>query len=49
MEHERAMTKMRSHLACAGQELHSAQRFLVLRRGGRGQERPCSGKDHRQC
>ena len=28
MEHERAMTQMRSHLARAGQELHSAQRFL---------------------
>ena len=28
MEHERAMTQTRSHLARAGQELHSAQRFL---------------------
>ena len=28
MEHERAMTQMRSHVARAGQELQSAQRFL---------------------
>jgi hypothetical protein len=28
MEHERAITQIRSHLARAGQELQSAQRFL---------------------
>jgi hypothetical protein len=33
MEHERAITQMRSHLARAGQELHSAQRFLDVAAG----------------
>jgi hypothetical protein len=33
MEPERAMTQMRSHLARAGQELHSAQRFLEVAGG----------------
>ena len=35
MEHERAMTQMRSHLARAGQELQSAQRFLDVAAGGK--------------
>jgi hypothetical protein len=33
MEHERAITQMRSHLARAGQELQSAQRFLDVAAG----------------
>ncbi len=35
LEHERAMTQMRSHLARAGQELQSAQRFLDVAAGGK--------------
>ena len=35
LEHERAMTQMRSHLARAGQELQSAQRFLDVAAGNK--------------
>ena len=34
MEHEQAMAQMRAHLARAGRELQSAQRYLDVPAGG---------------